>query len=475
MTDTHEGIELNMVLLPKQHTFAISGRDRYRAFIGGFGSSKSFALAAWFYIRMFKLHGEVLLCAAPTYPQLTASTLDALFAFWSMMGVQEGIDYVYKRGDREIIAKQTGSKMYIRSLDDDFKIQGMTLSGVGVDEIEGVTDKIWRTLKTRVRAPLKDPRSFHAIRLAGNPPAGDHWFLRDFFRKETRRPGHEYETSSSLENWFLDDETLHELEYNIYKPGTPMWRRYINGELDVTPEGLVYDEFDEKIHCVSLNDVPFNDIRRWIYSMDFGYLNATVHMVTVRDKWGRYWIIDEYYKTQDVIDNHAPAMVKRRIKPGVTYADHDRQEREEYARRGIYSLPAFKDILVGVNAMKTMLNPEQDGGPKLFVVKDRCPNFIREINSYMWPETDEGKPIKEEPVKVDDHVMDASRYGIASDMKSRGLIVRGRATSTSQKKQDMANIGVVEKKKTKKPRTAKERERAKRKKQRAQKSKRKLI
>jgi PBSX family phage terminase large subunit len=456
-----EDIELNMVMLPKQHRFVFS-KERYRAFIGGFGSSKSFALADFFAIRMFKLKREVCLLAAPTYPQLTASTMEALFKRWDMLGIKEGIDYTWKRGDKEIRAHHTGSKMFVRSLDDAFKIQGMTLTCAGIDEIEGVTDKVWRTLKTRIRAPLVDPESFHAIRLAGNPPSGDHWFLRDFYNEETRLPGHVYETSSTLENWFLDDETLHELEKNIYKVGTPMWRRYINGELDVAPEGLVYGEFDEKLHCVTLNDVPWDDITNWIYGMDFGYLNATVHLVVLRDRFGRYWLVDEYYMTQDTIENHARRMKQRRIKHGLTYSDHDRQEREQYAKLGIYTLPAFKDLDVGIDAVRNRLNPDQDGGAGFFVVGEKCPNFMRERRNYKYPEEKEGKTIDERPVKVDDHVMDATRYVIASDMKARGLIIRGRVMSTSKRKVDVRQVGKIQPKQ-RRGKTVAQREREKRK------------
>jgi phage terminase large subunit len=35
-----------------------------------------------------------------------------------------------------------------------------------------------------------------------------------------------------------------------------------------------------------------------------------------------------------------------------------------------------------------------------------------EITGYTWQTSPSGKPIKEAPVKVDDHGMDAMRYGV---------------------------------------------------------------
>jgi phage terminase large subunit len=43
-------------------------------------------------------------------------------------------------------------------------------------------------------------------------------------------------------------------------------------------------------------------------------------------------------------------------------------------------------------------------------IEPKCTNLIREFSSYRWNETKEGRNDKEEPVKENDHAMDALRY-----------------------------------------------------------------
>jgi phage terminase large subunit len=55
--------------------------------------------------------------------------------------------------------------------------------------------------------------------------------------------------------------------------------------------------------------------------------------------------------------------------------------------------------------VQDLLKIQGDGKPRLTVAPG-CDNTINEFESYVW------KPEKDEPVKLDDHAMDALRYGI---------------------------------------------------------------
>ena len=50
--------------------------------------------------------------------------------------------------------------------------------------------------------------------------------------------------------------------------------------------------------------------------------------------------------------------------------------------------------------------PEEPG----LTVAPRCENLIREKQAYAWKEDRNG--VKDQPVKRDDHAMDAERYGV---------------------------------------------------------------
>jgi phage terminase large subunit len=50
-----------------------------------------------------------------------------------------------------------------------------------------------------------------------------------------------------------------------------------------------------------------------------------------------------------------------------------------------------------------------NGKPSLFI-HPRCTNLIEELQYYRWNEPKVDKPVKEEPMKIHDHAVDALRY-----------------------------------------------------------------
>ena len=99
-------------------------------------------------------------------------------------------------------------------------------------------------------------------------------------------------------------------------------------------------------------------------------------------------------------------------------------------------LPAKKDISPGIQAMQKRLRKAGDGRPRFFVVRgsliERDETLARkyhpysieqEFDTYVWPKNDEGKPIKEQPVKLFDHALDPARYLVMFlDRKGQDLI-----------------------------------------------------
>ena len=73
------------------------------------------------------------------------------------------------------------------------------------------------------------------------------------------------------------------------------------------------------------------------------------------------------------------------------------------------TIPAKKDVLVGIQKVAERLVVQEDNRPRLYISRN-CENTIREFGMYKWQEKKEGKPMKEEPEKLNDHCMDALRY-----------------------------------------------------------------
>ncbi len=191
-------------------------------------------------------------------------------------------------------------------------------------------------------------------------------------------------------------------------------------------EGLVYPEFDERIHVIPPFEVPF----AWqdCISIDPGLNNPLAALWFAVDFDGNVYAVAEHYEARRDIDHHA-----RRIRElsekigwhtdgkGRLYAliDSAANQRtlasvksvsELFFERGIaVNANVNKDVFAGIARMKSYLLGE-NGRPKFYIFEN-CVNLIREFKGYFWGQGDL-------PKKRDDHALDAARYYIMTKPKN---------------------------------------------------------
>jgi PBSX family phage terminase large subunit len=193
----------------------------------------------------------------------------------------------------------------------------------------------------------------------------------------------------------------------------------------VQAEGVVYENFDDSIHIITPFPIPA-DWRR-IRVVDFGYTNPFVCQWWAIDGDGRMYLYREIYHTRRTVKVHAGQI--NALSTGelieATVADHDAEDRATMAENGIYTIPATKDISRGLQAVGERLKVAGDGKPRLFVFNNALVEIdstlddgkkptctAQEFSGYIWPKTADGKPLKEVPVKENDHGLDALRYAV---------------------------------------------------------------
>jgi len=84
---------------------------------------------------------------------------------------------------------------------------------------------------------------------------------------------------------------------------------------------------------------------------------------------------------------------------------------EELYRQGLNVKPADKDVYAGIMKVKSL---------PLFVTSSSH-NLIHELKKYKWKTDMNGKVIDKEPVKMDDHLVDAMRYAVFTKLKQPRL------------------------------------------------------
>ncbi len=189
--------------------------------------------------------------------------------------------------------------------------------------------------------------------------------------------------------------------------------------------GLVYPEFDERIHVIP----PFPLPREWqdTISIDPGLNNPlSAHWYAV-DYDDNVYAVYEHFAAGRDIDYHAEeikrisAMLgwhtdgKGRLRALIDSAAKQhtlsgvKSVCELFYERDILVNPDVdKDLFTGIARVKSYLNAK-NGLPNLYIF-DNCVNLIRELKGYYWGSGDV-------PRKSDDHALDELRYYLMSRPK----------------------------------------------------------
>lgn len=212
--------------------------------------------------------------------------------------------------------------------------------------------------------------------------------------------------------------------------------RYKRGRLGLWAgqEGMVYEDWRDDVHLIDRFNIPAS-WRRY-RAIDFGYRNPFVCQWWAEDEDGRLYLYREIYMSGRTVRAHAEQI--RELSEGeridATITDHDAEDRATLEEHGISSIAAIKDVQRGIEKVQERLKIQGDGRPRLFIMRDALVeadqerserhatlSTVQEIDGYMWPNSKEGRNEDENPVKADDHGMDAMRYMVMFADEPRGV------------------------------------------------------
>jgi len=168
-------------------------------------------------------------------------------------------------------------------------------------------------------------------------------------------------------------------------------------------EGLVYRGFEAGRHLV---DYGFDANRATYAALDFGYTNPTVCLFA-QERDGQVIVFDEYYQAGETTATHAQVLrpLFQRYHVQRAWADPSgAEQRAVLARHGIRTEPADNDLLRGLEAVRARLKADPVTGRVGLLLDRRLVHTLGEIRRYRYG------PGSEEPLKEDDHCMDALRY-----------------------------------------------------------------
>ncbi|MGB8839713.1 MAG: PBSX family phage terminase large subunit, partial [Aliidongia sp.] len=286
-------------------------------------------------------------------------------------------------------------------------IQGRSLSLAYCDEMTLYPESFVHMLDSRLR---KD----HSMAFAAMNPSHPNHVCKQWIDKGLAGDKNYY----SL-HWVLDDNPYLTKDYKdriknslsgiFYK------RNYLG--LWCMAEGAIFDFFDKQFHMVKK---PPRAADYWIAGIDYGFTNNFACVLVGVNTGINIQSNPILWAEKEYVWN---SKKMQRGKTNIEYAREVYEFLEPYGVKQIYIDPsaaafafelrkmgmhiveADNDVLNGISKMTSEMSYGR------LVVCEDCPNLIKEIESYVWDSkaADKGE---DEPLKKDDHCLDALRYAV---------------------------------------------------------------
>jgi len=358
-----------------------------------------------------------------------------------------------------------GAEILCGGMDKPSKIMSTEYDIVYVQEATELTLDDWQAILTRLR---NGGLTYSQIIADCNPSTPFHWVKKRaedglLTMLESR---HEDNPVYFDDNRQMTDAGRDYIVGKLERLSGPRLQRLRYGKW-VAAEGQIYEEWDDAVHLRNRKDiapgykgkrcprgVPMDWPRYWV--IDFGYTNPFVCQRWAEDPDGRLWMYAETYHTGRLVEDHARnilrevtkttrvntdeekldpvkalasgARVWREPLPQAVVCDHDAEGRATWEKHsGLATQAAVKDVEPGIQAVQARLRAAGDGQPRLVMVRDARVERDQALvdaakptcTAEEWagyvrkkpPQTGQmaGVPL-EEPLKVDDHGMDCTRY-----------------------------------------------------------------
>lgn len=333
----------------------------------------------------------------------------------------------YQERDALYIQTTTGEKIILISgggkEGDEKYIKGNTYGSAYITEVNEccqtfVKEAFDRTLSSQNRKIFMDL----------NPKSPNHWFYEDILdfhqANNLKYPGYglNYGHFTLLDNFSFSNEKIQET-IRTYQRNTVWYLRDILGKR-TNAEGIIYDMWHDELNSYDDDSRPialYNASRRYI-PIDYGTQNP-MGFLDVYDDGVTLWIDNEYYysgrteqatKTDSQYADDLLGFIGEKEIRTAVIDPSAASFKAELRQRAIRSLDADNSVLDGIRMTATMILKRR------IKVHKRCVNFRKEIRSYVWDQK-QSKSGEDQPVKENDHLMDAIRYLVKTIITARRL------------------------------------------------------
>ena len=389
----------------------LDDEKRYYGFVSGIGAGKTFTGLCRTSRNIFEWNpGEPGMIIAPTVPSLRNVIIPEVRK-WGLFDIP-GANW---RRSEKTLELPNGSTIIFESADNDRKIErlrGPSLAWFWMDEAAVIAYSAWKIMIGRLRAGeyqnafvTTTPKGFNWVYDRFGPDQEDAEFADvgqgRLLTTENTATILQVPSTANPHNPEAYEEITDEYEGRFYE-------QEVLGKF-VQFEGRVYPWFDRATHVV--DDVPEN-IGRVFYAVDWGFRGPAAMLAIAETRTGEIVVLEEFYESRMTVNElvRIAEDMQQRWMPGPFYCDSaEPASIEEFQRAGLDAQPAVKDVTPGIQKVTSLQG-------ELFVHAS-CQNLINEFGMYRYQDGDEN----EDPVKMNDHALDALRYGLMTDDSTGAL------------------------------------------------------
>ena len=275
------------------------------------------------------------------------------------------------------------------SADKSDKLRGPGRDVLYINEVNNLSYMEYKELAMRTRGK---------IFIDYNPVDEYHWI----YDKIIPRKDCKFIQSNIFDNWdFLPDSQREEI-LNLKDEDLNLWKIYGLGER-AKATNIIYDKFrisNERSEGQT------------IYGLDFGFNNPTALIKVQHPNGNKLYVqvlLYESHLTNAELIEKLKLLIPNRN--DYIYADSASPDKiEEISKAGFNIFPADKSVSSGLDFCKRF---EQ-------IITPDSLEYIKEIKSYKY-KTDRNGIVLEEPIKFNDHLMDAFRYCVFTYGRGRWL------------------------------------------------------
>ncbi|KES23089.1 terminase large subunit domain-containing protein [Pseudomonas sp. AAC] len=410
---------------------------KFRGFVAGFGSGKTWVGSAGICKHVWEWPGINSGYFAPTYPQIR----DIFFPTIEEVAFDWGLKVKTKESDKEVEFYSGGqyrSTTICRSMEKPQTIVGFKIGHALVDELDVLpvlkAQHAWRKIIARMRYNV--PGLKNGVDVTTTPEGFK--FVHQQFVKQLREKPHLADLYGLVQASTYDNELNLPADYipslmESYPP--QLIQAYLEGLFVNLTSGTVYHAYDRKLNGCTDELKPAEPLH---IGMDFnvGKMSAITHVkrdglpravdeITkgydtpdmIQKIKERYWRFDgnTYQKTCE-ITIYPDASGDSRKSVNASTTDIALLKQAGFKVKAPEANPPVKDRVNAMNAM--FLNAA--GERRYLVNEDRCPTYADCLEQQVWAEN--GEPDKSQGA---DHANDAGGYFIHNQFP----IVRRIATS----------------------------------------------